>query len=160
MRSPMGGDDARDGATAAAESASETADSNPQAEVGIGPAVLIVDDDPVVRSDIARALTRAGFGVATAGSGRQALRLVADGQVMPAILVTDIELAGMTGVELAARLLAVRPAVRVVMMTGDPNRAASARRHPSIVDRVLDKPMALDELVATVRAVAAIVPRP
>jgi DNA-binding response OmpR family regulator len=160
MRSPVGDDDARDRVIAIGEFAPETTDSAPQAPVAMGPAVLIVDGDPVVRDDVARALTLAGFRVATAGSSRQALRLVADGHVLPAILVTDIEMPGMTGVELAARLLALRPAVRVVMMTGDPERAASARRHPSIVDRVVDKPMALDELVAAVRFVAAIAPRP
>jgi len=38
-----------------------------------------------------------------------------------------------------------------VMMTGDPERAEAARRHPSIVDEVLMKPMRVEELVAAVR---------
>jgi DNA-binding response OmpR family regulator len=126
---------------------------------GDGPAVLVVDDDAVVRAFVERALTDAGFAVATAASGREALRLVADGRVAPAILVTDIEMPAMTGVELAARLLALRPAVRVVMMTGDRDRAATARGHPSIVDEVLEKPMSLEGLVGAVRAVAGLVPQ-
>ena len=52
----------------------------------------------------------------------------------------------MTGIELAARLLALRPALRIVMMTGDPARAEAARGHPSIVDEVLLKPMRIEEL--------------
>ena len=120
---------------------------------GRGPAVLIVDDDPVIRAFVARALTQAGYEIATAASGREAIRLVADDRFRPAALVTDIEMPQMTGVELAARLLAIRPALRVVMMTGDPERAATARRHPSLVDRVLDKPMSLDELIGAVEAV-------
>ena len=95
--------------------------------------VLVVDDDPVTRATVARSLTLARFDVATAASGRDALRLVADGRVLPAILVTDIEMPEMNGVELSARLLALRPALRVVMMTGDVDRAESARHHP--VDR-------------------------
>ena len=116
--------------------------------------ILVVDDDAVIRAMVARTLTLAGFEVATAASGRDALRLVAEGRVMPAVLVTDIEMPVMNGVELAARLLALRPALRVVMMTGNPDRAESARHHPSIVDSVLLKPMALDDLVRAVGSAA------
>lgn len=117
--------------------------------------VLVVDDDPVVRAFVARALTIAGMDVAVAADGREALRLVADDRVRPAVLVTDIEMPAMSGVELAARLLAFRPAIRVVMMTGDVARAEAARRHPAIVDAVLMKPMRMDSIVRTIRAVAA-----
>jgi CheY-like chemotaxis protein len=116
-----------------------------------GPVVLVVDDEPVIRAYVARALTLAGMEVAVAASGREALRLVADGQVQPAVVVTDIEMPGMTGIELAARLLALRPILRIVMMTGDPARAKAARGHPSIVDEVLEKPVRLAELVQAVR---------
>lgn len=121
---------------------------------GSGLTILIVDDDPVIRALVARTLTLAHFDVATASSGRDALRLVAEGRVLPAVLVTDIEMPQMNGVELSARLLALRPALRVVMMTGDADRAESARHHPSIVDAVLLKPIPLDDLVRTVSSVA------
>jgi DNA-binding response OmpR family regulator len=114
--------------------------------------VLVVDDEPVIRAFVARALAQAGFTTDTAGDGREALRLVAEDRVRPAILVTDIEMPGMTGIELAARLLALRPALRVVMMTGDTERATAARGHPSIVDAVLMKPMQVTELVDAVRS--------
>ncbi len=117
---------------------------------GTGHTILVVDDDPLVRAQVARTLTLARFDVATAPGGRDALRLVAEGRVLPAVLVTDIEMPVMNGVELAARLLALRPALRVVMMTGDRDRAESARRHPSIVDAVLLKPFPPDDLVRAV----------
>jgi CheY-like chemotaxis protein len=120
----------------------------------LGTVVLVVDDDAVVRAVVARALTLAHFEVTTAASGRDAMRLVADGRVRPAVLITDIEMPEMNGVELAARVLALRPAVRVVMMTGDADRARSARGHPSIVDTVLLKPVRLEELVTAVGAAA------
>jgi CheY-like chemotaxis protein len=119
-----------------------------------GPSVLVVDDDAVIRAFVARALTQAGYEIATAASGREALRLVADDRFRPIVVVTDIEMPSMTGVELAARLLALRPNVRVVMMTDDPERAATARRHPSLVDRVLDKPLSLGALLEAVGALA------
>ena len=114
--------------------------------------VLVVDDEPVIRAFVARALAQDGFTTVTAGDGREALRLVAEDRVRPAVLVTDIEMPGMTGIELAARLLALRPAFRVVMMTGDAGRAVAARGHPSIVDAVLMKPMQIGELIEAVRS--------
>lgn len=121
-------------------------------------AVLVVDDEPVVRAFVARILTLAGMEVAVAASGREALRLVADGRLRPAVVVTDIEMPEMTGIELAARLLALRPAIRIVMMTGDPERAAAARGHPSIVDEVLLKPVRSADLVLAVRPAAGRTP--
>lgn len=112
---------------------------------------LVVDDEPVVRAFVARALTLAGMEVAVAADGREAVRLVAENRVRPTVVVTDIEMPGMTGIELAARVLALRPALRIVMMTGDPARADAARRHPSIVDTVLMKPIRIVELVEAVR---------
>jgi CheY-like chemotaxis protein len=113
--------------------------------------VLVVDDEPVIRAYVARTLSLAGLEVAVAQDGREALRLVAEGLVRPTVVVTDIEMPGMTGIELAARLLALRPRLRIVMMTGDPARAEAARLHPSIVDEVLLKPMRPEELVSAVR---------
>lgn len=121
---------------------------------GSGLTILVVDDDPVIRALVSRTLTLAHFDVASARSGKDALRLVAEGRVLPAVLVTDIEMPEMNGVELAARLLALRPALRVVMMTGDADRAESARHHPSIVDSVLLKPMPLADLVRAVSSAA------
>ena len=112
---------------------------------------LVVDDQPEVRAHVARALTLAGIEVAVAANGRDAFRLVAEDRVRPAVVVTDIEMPGMTGIELAARLLALRPAIRIVMMTTDPDRAEAARRHPSIVDRVLMKPVRVEDLLSAVR---------
>jgi DNA-binding LytR/AlgR family response regulator len=58
---------------------------------------------------------------------------------------------GMGGVELAARMHALRPEMRIVMMTGDPARAAAARDRSAIVAAVLDKPILIADLVAAVR---------
>ena len=120
-----------------------------------GLVVLVVDDEAVVRAYVARALTIAGMDVAVAADGREALRLVAEDRVRPAVVVTDIEMPAMTGVELAARLLAIRPSIRIVMMTGDAERAEAARRHPAIVDQVILKPMRLEAILDAVRSAAA-----
>ena len=126
------------------------ADRQAATDASRGTVVLVVDDEPVVRAFVARALGQAGLTAIVAAHGREALRLVAEDRVRPTVLVTDIEMPEMTGIELAARLLALRPALRVVMMTSDPARATAARGHPSIVDAVLMKPMRIAELLEAV----------
>jgi DNA-binding response OmpR family regulator len=113
--------------------------------------VLVVDGDPGVRSWILRALALAAIPAVEARDGREAHRLVADGRVRPDVLLTDIAMPGMSGVELAARLRALCPGLRVVMMTGDPSSAEIARAHETIVDTVLLKPMAGEDLLAAIR---------
>jgi CheY-like chemotaxis protein len=113
--------------------------------------VLVVDDEPLVRQWLARALTRAGIHVVVAADGREALRVIADGAVRADVLLTDLEMPSMGGVELAARIHALRPTMRIVMMTGDPGKAASARDHSMIVAAVLDKPIVIADLIEAVR---------
>ena len=113
--------------------------------------VLVVDDEAMIRSFIVRALERVGIDAVEAEDGRRALRLVADGRVRPTVLLTDLEMPGMGGVELAARLHALRPDVRIVMMTGNVERAAAARDRSEIVAAVLDKPILISDLLAAVR---------
>jgi CheY-like chemotaxis protein len=116
-----------------------------------GITVLVVDDEPVIRAWIAEALARFGIEAILAADGRQALRLVADGVIRPHVLLTDLEMPAMGGVELAARIHALRPEIRIVMMTGDAGRAAAARERSMIVAAVLDKPILIADLVAAVR---------
>jgi CheY-like chemotaxis protein len=59
---------------------------------------------------------------------------------------------GMTGIELAARLTAARPDVRVIFMTGDAESANRARDRAGFVDAVLLKPFTTAELREAVRA--------
>jgi CheY-like chemotaxis protein len=80
--------------------------------------VLVVDDEPAIREWVCRALARSGIRAVAAATGREALRLVADGALRPTVLLTDLEMPSMGGVELAARMQALRPGSRLVLMTG------------------------------------------
>lgn len=128
----------------------EAASGEPPIGGGSVRAVLVVEPDPETRSTVCQLLQRAGMVAVAAADGKAALRLVAGGAVRPDVLLTTIELPTMSGIELAARTLALRPGVRVVMMTGDPSRAAAARDHESIVATVVVKPIDPGELVAAV----------
>jgi CheY-like chemotaxis protein len=113
----------------------------------IAGSILVVDDDRAVLELIARVLRRSGAEVVAVSSGREAIRAIADGTSRPAVLVTDIEMPTMSGIELAARVGAMRPGIRVVMMTGDPASADAARARPDLVAAVLLKPVTSAELL-------------
>jgi signal transduction histidine kinase/ActR/RegA family two-component response regulator len=80
--------------------------------------VLVVEDEEAVRHLAVESLERGGYLVIAAGSGDEALR-VADGFDGPIhVLLTDVVMPGMKGPELAARMRAARPSIRVLLMSG------------------------------------------
>ena len=80
--------------------------------------VLLVEDEEVVRSLTAAALSRAGYTVLEAASGEEALALVDGRNKDLDVLLTDVVMPGMRGPALAGRLLEAHPELRVVFMSG------------------------------------------
>ena len=78
--------------------------------------VMVVDDHPMWREAVARDLTEAGYEVvATAADGGQALRVA--GATRPDVVVLDLQLPDMSGVEVTQGLRAAHPAVRVLVLS-------------------------------------------
>jgi DNA-binding NarL/FixJ family response regulator len=78
--------------------------------------VMVVDDHPMWRDGVARDLAEAGFHVVAAlGEGGQAVRVAA--AVRPDVVVLDLQLPDLPGVEVIRRLIAINPAVRVLMLS-------------------------------------------
>ncbi|HEX2165629.1 MAG TPA: PAS domain S-box protein, partial [Longimicrobiales bacterium] len=80
--------------------------------------VLLVEDEPAVRSLAERVLMRQGYHVLAAASGVEALELVNSTHGQIDLLVTDVVMPEMGGVELAKHLLALRPDLRVLFISG------------------------------------------
>jgi DNA-binding NarL/FixJ family response regulator len=77
---------------------------------------MVVDDHPMWRDGVARDLTEAGYLVtATVGEGAQAVRVAAAAR--PDVVVLDLQLPDLSGVEVIHGLLAARPAVRILMLS-------------------------------------------
>lgn len=87
-------------------------------EDGRSGTILLVEDSDVVREVVARMLEAGGFTVLKASSGEEALTLSRGGGVPFDLLLTDIVMPGMGGVELADRLAAEQPGARILFMTG------------------------------------------
>ena len=109
--------------------------------------ILLTEDDASLRTFLTRALERAGHEVVQAESAFAALPHLEDGSVD--LLLTDIVMPGMDGIELAQRARAAHPGVRVMFITGF--AAVAMNRGDAPVDsRVLSKPFHLRELVAEI----------
>jgi two-component system cell cycle sensor histidine kinase/response regulator CckA len=79
--------------------------------------VLVVDDEAPVRKFIERVLRRAGYKTATAANGVEALKVASSLDSLD-LVVTDIIMPRMAGHELADRLRARQPALKVLYLTG------------------------------------------
>jgi CheY-like chemotaxis protein len=113
------------------------------------PRVLLVEDEGAVRELLSSALERNGFDVVTAGSAEEALTLAS-----PAfqILLSDISLPGMSGVQLARQLRRSLPALRVLLMSGYAREEFSSG--PNAVDDLpfIPKPFATRTVVERLRS--------
>src|SRR5215831_16355914 len=78
--------------------------------------VLVVDDEGAIRYSISKTLQRVGYQVSAAASGEEALEMLEE-QVFDVVL-TDIRMPGLTGVELLAKIKEKAPDAIVILMTG------------------------------------------
>jgi CheY-like chemotaxis protein len=117
--------------------------------------VLIVDDEPTLRSAISRHLEREGFSVATVESGAQALVQLAAREFD--VVLLDLRLPDMPGSEVF-RLIELRSpqhSERVIFVTGDLARPSAAQFVQQTGRPVLEKPFVLSDLDRVLRDVIA-----
>ncbi|MCH0565346.1 MULTISPECIES: response regulator transcription factor [unclassified Streptomyces] len=113
-------------------------------------AVLVVDDDAAIRRSLERGLRLSGFAVRTAGSGPEALAAVADAP--PDVLVLDVSMPGMSGIEVCTRLRGADRDLPVLMLSALDETADRIAGLQAGGDDYLVKPFALQELVLRLRA--------
>ncbi len=117
---------------------------------GEAASILLVEDEPGVRSFASRLLTRAGYLVTAVASGEEALAHLEGRTERVDLLVTDLVMPGMHGRTLIERVNRLRPGVPVVCMTGyaggDPDEPDLSQR----VAAILDKPFRAETLMHAV----------
>ena len=116
--------------------------------VGCG-VILLVEDNDAVRRPVARLLSDFGYEVVAADGPEEALRL-AVGRTLD-LLVTDVVMPLMNGRQLAERLLADRPELKVLYMSGYTDDAVIARGVIEAGTAFLQKPFGADRLAQKVR---------
>jgi CheY-like chemotaxis protein len=110
--------------------------------------VLVVEDDPGLRTYLATVLEGAGYRVIAAASGEDALRELGAERAVLAVL--DIGLPGMDGFAVAEQLAADVP---VIVVTGDPLKAKMRAYGRSTPLTILAKPITPDQFAAALAAV-------
>jgi CheY-like chemotaxis protein len=121
--------------------------------------VLLVEDDGQVRSLARAALQAAGYSVLEASGGADALRISGEHPGTIDLLLTDVVMPGMSGQELADRLVAHRPHARVLYISGYAEPALAHQGQTNGPDIVLQKPFGPGALVRRVRQILDIAPR-
>ncbi len=113
--------------------------------------ILVVDDDIDMRELVHDMLKDRGHQVTTAGSGQEALKLL--GEEDYAVVLTDLRMKGMQGLELLSEIRKAKPEVGVILMTafGSVETAVEAMRHGA--SDYLTKPVKKDELIRVVERV-------
>jgi len=130
----------------------------PAAALKGGPApgsetVLVVEDEPAVLTLSRRALEAQGYVVLAASDADAALRVVERHGGMIHLLLTDVVMPGLSGHELADRLTAQRPGIRVLYMSGYPGDAVVQHGTLPSGSAFLQKPFSPDGLARKVRDV-------
>lgn len=111
--------------------------------------ILVVDDSPQICKALNDILTASGYTVRTAPSGERALQIIEAAKFD--LVISDLKMTGMTGMDLAKRIFEIMPGVPVVILTGfgDMDSVISALR--SGVADYLKKPFAIDEVLSVVK---------
>jgi len=113
------------------------------------PSLLLVDDDPLLASTLARALYDRGYQVTIALDAEQALKAVAE--EVPDCAVVDLKIRGESGLTLLPKLRQAGPETRIVILTGYASIATAVQAVKLGANEYLTKPTDLDAIVAALR---------
>jgi CheY-like chemotaxis protein len=122
---------------------------------GEGPRVLVADDDSAIRSSLSMILKLSGYEVEAVSSGEEAIE--AARRLTPDVLISDVMMGGINGIEAAIRILEFAPHCQAILCSGQActtNRRAFAReqgRHFEIHTKPVPPQVLLERLSGLVR---------
>jgi two-component system cell cycle sensor histidine kinase/response regulator CckA len=134
------------------ESSPEPRNAQPSApSPGGGETILLVEDEGNVREPARRILARSGYTVLEASTADRALEIVRRQPGVVDLLLTDVVMPGRSGKELSDELLNLRPATRVLFMSG---YSKNVIVHKGVLDEgvnLIEKPFSADDLLRAIR---------
>jgi CheY-like chemotaxis protein len=117
-----------------------------------GATILLVEDERPVRSTVRRLLERHGYQVLEAANGLDALELVTSRGGEINLVLSDMVMPGMGGVELAGRVRTMAPKLPVLLMTGYTEEAISRAGERPLDEHIIEKPFTLTTMLQKVSA--------
>jgi PAS domain S-box-containing protein len=118
---------------------------------GRGESILLVEDEDAVRTLGSRILMEGGYRVTATSRGAEAVRLLEDPRQEFDLLISDVVMPGMRGIELARRAQELRPELPVLMMSGYTTPLAEEDRRAMAAAPLLEKPFSRRDLLGEVR---------
>jgi two-component system cell cycle sensor histidine kinase/response regulator CckA len=115
--------------------------------------VLLVEDDHDVRELVSSFLRASGYKVIEAEDGEVAIRVAENPAVHVDLLLSDVVMPGMSGIELARRVASCRPSIRVLHMSGYPGDTLARYGRPFSSAAWIEKPFSPDMLIRKIRSV-------
>ncbi|KPP81245.1 MAG: two-component system, cell cycle response regulator CpdR [Oceanicaulis sp. HLUCCA04] len=109
--------------------------------------ILLAEDDDSMRDFLAKALTRAGHEVESVADGEEGLDALGESAGTFELLLTDIVMPGVDGIELARRAAEIDPGLKIMFITGFAAVALNAGLSAQREAKVLSKPFHLRDLV-------------
>jgi CheY-like chemotaxis protein len=120
------------------------------------PAVLVVDDEAMVRDLVGSTLSQAGYEVMMAATGREALALLRAAAPGPVLALLDLTMPDVDGVQLATSLDELRPGIAIVVTSGYAEQEALRRFPPGLIRHFIQKPYRPHDLLAAMQRAAAV----
>ncbi|MFI5310926.1 MAG: PAS domain S-box protein, partial [Gemmatimonadales bacterium] len=120
-------------------------------ETGGAETILLVEDEPAVRAVARRVLERLGYVVLEAPNAHTALRLAETRTDEIHLLLTDVVMPGINGLDLAERFLKLRPATKVLFVSGYSENAGALRAAIDAGHAFIQKPFTPETLAQSVR---------
>ena len=117
--------------------------------------ILVVDDEEAIRQVYKEFLEKYGYVVSTCNDGVQALREFKKRPHHFDVIVTDMTMPGMTGEQLALKLLKIRPDIPIILCTGFSEDISSAAAAEIGIRKFVQKPVASQKLIHMIRDIMA-----
>jgi two-component system, cell cycle sensor histidine kinase and response regulator CckA len=115
--------------------------------------ILLVEDEELVRNLIREILVDAGYRVLDAPNGKEALAICESYPDPIDLMLTDVVMPGMSGVELKKEVMIVRPDIKVLLMSGYTDESLAAEGKLNTEGTFIEKPFAPDSITRKIREV-------
>ena len=130
----------------------QSAPAQPEKSTG-SETILLVEDQAPIREVISAYLMRLGYNVLTAPDGEAALSIAATQQKSIDLVVTDLLMPNMGGLELATRMKQLHPETKVLFMSGYPDEAIRSQEGLTEDVEIMQKPFSMKSLAAKARSI-------